>query len=252
MNRLLPLYMQCHAVLAAGHQHGLGVERAGQFRCRRGDIGLGGDRAMHGGGEFLAVRRHQRRAAIEAVIMRLGIDDHRLAEAARAVDDGADDPRCQHTLGVIGHHHRADLGQRRFGIGDDGGLALRPGGLRRLPVRPHQMRRMMFGHEAHLARCLPSGVDHQIGHDRAAELAERIGQRQPGLVVADQADENAARPERRNVARDVAGAADFDLVVADREHRRRRFGRNARDVAIDEIVKHKIADAENGLLRRSA
>ena len=31
----------------------------------------------------------------------------------------------QHALGVVGQHHRADLRQRRFGMGDDRGLGLR-------------------------------------------------------------------------------------------------------------------------------
>ena len=35
-----------------------------------------------------------------------------------------------------------------------------------------------------------------------------------GIVVADQADENAARAERRDIARDIAGAADLDRIVA--------------------------------------
>ncbi len=82
---------------------------------------------------------------------------------------------------------------------------------------------------------------------RAVELGERVGQHQTGLIVADQRDKNAARAKRGDIARHVAGAADLDLAVADREHRRRRLGRYARDFAIDEIVEHEIADAENGL-----
>ena len=109
---------------------------------------------------------------------------------------------------------------------------------------------MMLGHETHLARGMPPGIDHQIGNDQIVNLAERIGQRAAGFIVADQADENAARAERCDIARDIAGAADLDLAARDREHRRRRFRRNARDFAIDEIVEHEIADAENGLLRQ--
>ena len=40
-----------------------------------------------------------------------------------------------------------------------------------------------------------------------------MAQRAAGLVVADQADKNAVRAERRDVARDIAGAADLDLAV---------------------------------------
>ena len=86
------------------------------------------------------------------------------------------------------------------------------------------------------------------GTTQPLSLAKRIGQRQAGVVVADEADENAARAERGDIARDVAGAADLTFAVPDREHRRRRLGRNARDLAVDEIVEHEIADAEHGLL----
>ena len=107
----------------------------------------------------------------------------------------------------------------------------------------------MLGHEAHLARGVPSGLDHEMRNDRAFELGERIGQRPRRVVLADEPDENALRAERRDIARDIAGAADLDLAARDRKHRRRRLRRNARDFAVDEIVKHEIADAENGLLR---
>src|SRR6204780_4868313 len=126
---------------------------------------------------------------------------------------------------------------------------MRAGGRGGFPIGAHQMGRVMLGDEAPLARGLPRLVDHQIGHDQAVELAERIGQRRARLIVADQADQNTFRTERRDVARHVAGAADLDRAVPDREHRRRRLGRYARDLAIDEIVEHEIADAEHGLLR---
>ena len=56
------------------------------------------------------------------------------------------------------------------------------------------------------------------------------------------------RAERRDIARHIAGAADLDFAARHREHRRRRLRRDARDLAIDEIVEHEIADAEHGLL----
>ena len=105
----------------------------------------------------------------------------------------------------------------------------------------------MLGDEAHFARRRPRFIDHQFGHDRA-ELGERLAQREPGLVVADEADKNAGRAERRDVARHIAGAADLDRVALDRQHRRRRLGRNARDLAIDEVVEHHVADAQHRLL----
>ncbi len=56
------------------------------------------------------------------------------------------------------------------------------------------------------------------------------------------------RAERRDIARYIAGAADLEHAMRDGEDRRWRFRRNARDIAIDEVVEHKIADAEDRLL----
>ena len=106
----------------------------------------------------------------------------------------------------------------------------------------------MFGDVAHLAGRLPDRVDREIGHDIAIKFGECIGQRQPGIVIADQRDEDAARAERCDVARHVAGTADFGCGVPDGKHRRRRLRGDARHVAIDEVVEHDIADAEHGLL----
>ena len=104
----------------------------------------------------------------------------------------------------------------------------------------------MLGDKAHLARGLPRLVDHEIGHD-AALLGERIGQHQTRIIVADQRDKNAAGAKGGDIARHIAGAADLNFAMPDREHRRRRFGRYAGDVAIDEFIEHEIADAENRL-----
>jgi len=80
------------------------------------------------------------------------------------------------------------------------------------------MRRMMFGDEANLAGCLARSVHDEVGDDRT-ELGERVGQRQPGLIVADKADEDALRSQRREVARDITGTADRDRIVLDRKDR---------------------------------
>ena len=56
-------------------------------------------------------------------------------------------------------------------------------------------------------------VDHQPRVD-AALLGQRLLERAPGIVVADHADEDAARAERDQIARDIAGAADHLLRCA--------------------------------------
>ena len=68
-----------------------------------------------------------------------------------------------------------------------------------------------------------------------------------GVVLADQADEDAARAERGDVARDIAGAADIGFAALHGNDRRGRFRRNPRHLAIDEFVEHEVADAEHGL-----
>jgi len=91
-------------------------------------------------------------------------------------------------------------------------------------------------------------VDHEMRFDRLAERTERGLDRIAGVVGADHADEQAARAEARDVARHVARPADHLLVAPRRDHRYRRLGRHARDLAVDELVEHQVADAEDGLL----
>src|SRR6185369_9403641 len=109
------------------------------------------------------------------------------------------------------------------------------------------MRRMMLGDEANLARGLSLGVHHQMEFDERMR-AERVGERAAGLVVAHDADEDAACAESDQIARDVAGAADHQFAALNGNHRRGRFRRDARHLAIDELVEHQIADAEYGLI----
>ena len=56
-------------------------------------------------------------------------------------------------------------------------------------------------------------------------------------------------PERDQIAGDVTRAADHQFGTFDRNYRRRRFGRNAGDLAIDELIQHQIANAKDRLLR---
>ncbi len=67
-------------------------------------------------------------------------------------------------------------------------------------------------------------------------------------IVADDADEQAFRAEACDVPRNVSGAADDDILAAHPDDRRRRLRRNSRDVAIDKVIEHQVADAEDCLL----
>ena len=105
----------------------------------------------------------------------------------------------------------------------------------------------MLGHEANLARCRTLRIDDQM------RLNQRLGresahQRTTGVIFSDDAEEDTARAKRGDVARHVASAANRELVAFDCENRSRCLGRNARDFAIDEIVEHQIANADDSLL----
>ena len=236
---------QRHAVVAAGHQHRLAAERLSQFLRGIGDIGIALGLAPHRFRQFLAVRRHHRRAAIDAVIAALGIDDHRLAGRIGRLKQTPDQRRRQHALGVIRQHHRirprqcgeCRLQQRLLGFG-----IRRP---RLFPVGAQQMRGVMLRHEPHLARGRARSVNDKRGRD-AGLGGERRLQRAAGIVLADQADKDAMRAEARDIARDIAGAADHHLAALDCDHRRRRLRRDAGDLAIDEVVQHQVADAQDG------
>ena len=105
---------------------------------------------------------------------------------------------------------------------------------------------MMLRNEAHLARGRPRRIDQQMGLDRVAiVVGERARQRAAALVLADDADEDAAGAERGDAARDIAGAAEQLLLARDRDHQRRRFRRDPRHLAIDEMVEHQVADAQH-------
>ena len=92
-------------------------------------------------------------------------------------------------------------------------------------------------------------LDNEMRTNRAIELGKCIGQCARRVILADQADKDAVRAKRTDIAGNIAGAADLDLAARNRQHRRRRLRRNAAHLAIDEIVEHEIADAEHGLLR---
>src|SRR5437764_149430 len=105
----------------------------------------------------------------------------------------------------------------------------------------------MFADEAHLSRRRTCTIDDQGGFYELLGL-QPCNDIAPRIVIPDQPDKDAARAERSDVARHVAGPADRDFVALDRQHRCRRLGRNTTDLAIDEVVEHQITDAEDGLL----
>ena len=212
-----------------------------------GDVLVGIGAAAGGLRKFLAIGRQQRRAAIDREIGALGIDDHALAELSRGVDDVADHARRQHALGIVGQQH--DIGARRAAAGSRRSASARSSA--EAGTASSQSARSMW-----VEKCSETKRTFRVVGRAGSETSTALDQafpRQLGLqlrarlVLADQADEDAARAERGDVARDIAGAADIGLAALDRDDRRRRFRRNPRHLAIDEFVEHEVADAEHGL-----
>ncbi|CEG07356.1 hypothetical protein BN961_00745 [Afipia felis] len=248
MQHVAILRHQRHAVLALRHEHRIaardldGVARGSPDFLRRTGAAAG---CL---GEFLAVRRQDRGAVINREIQVLRIDDGALAHLARGVDGLADHAMGEHALGVIGQQHDVRARQRFLDRGDQLRLGLGRRGLRHFPVRTQHMRGVMLGDEAHLARGRPRRINDEMRLNGGI-LRQFAFQGRARGILADQADENAATAERCDVARDVTRATDIEFAALGRDHRRRRFGRHARDFAIDELVQHQIADAQNGLAR---
>ncbi|MEJ0070544.1 MAG: hypothetical protein WDO24_19605 [Pseudomonadota bacterium] len=51
--------------------------------------------------------------------------------------------------------------------------------------------------------------------------------------------------ERGQVAHDIAGAAQHRDLALDSDHRDRRLGRDAIDMAVDKAIEHQVADAQH-------
>ena len=243
MDRCAAAHDQCHAELTLRHQHGFAV--GGYIASGRHRQCCSVSTAAGRFGEFLAAGREQRRA-IEREIGALGIDDHSLAELLRGVDDVADHARGQHALGVIGQQHDVGAGELRQDGVDQFLFDIRGNRLRQFPIRAQHVGGEMLGDEAQLSRRRAAGIGNQHGLDPAflGQLATKFRAR---LVFADQAHKNAARAERGDVARDIAGAADIGLAALDGDDRRGRFRRNPRDLAVDEFIQHEVADAQHRL-----
>src|SRR5262249_11712323 len=88
-------------------------------------------------------------------------------------------------------------------------------------------------------------LDQSIGRDRTA--FETTTDRPRSLVTTDHGDDLAGGTKTDDVARNVTGAADHVHRPRSLDHRRRRLGRDARDMPIDEPVEHDVADHKHAL-----
>src|SRR4029434_3982806 len=82
-------------------------------------------------------------------------------------------------------------------------------------------------------------LEHEFSLDfvRAQEI-----EKSPAAVVgADRADDRDAVNELSQIARDIGRAARIKAVAGHLDHRHRRLGRDAADLAPDEFVEHQVA-----------
>jgi hypothetical protein len=238
---------QDQAGIAERNDNGVRPQQAIQFRRCRDHVVVGIRAPARCFREFLTVRLDHRCAAINGVVDRFGVNDDRYFCLFRRIDNVSDDPRRQRAFGIVGQDDARRTRQCRQGAIDQGLLGLGIERLRQFPVGAQQMGRMMLGNEANLARGRTRRIDDEMRFDQRLG-GERAHQRAASVILTDNTEENAARTERRNVARHVAGATDGKIVAGHRENRSRRLGRDARNLAVDEVVEHQISNADNGLL----
>ncbi|CUU16974.1 hypothetical protein CDS [Bradyrhizobium sp.] len=244
MNGLAIARHQRHAVLALRDQDRLAIGEPHHVLAGIDDalrrVGAAAGRLR----KFLAIGREQRGAAIDRPVQALGIDDHGLAERSRGVDRVTDHARGQHALGVVGEQYDVGARDLRQDCVDQLGLDVVGGRHRLLPIRAQHVRGKMLGDEADFSRGRPRRIAHQRAFD-AGMLRKCRFEPLARIVLADEADKDAARPEGRDIARDVSGAADMDLAALGGDHGRRCFRRDPRHLAIDELVQHDVADAQH-------
>ena len=210
-------------------------------------------RAPRGVGQLLAVRRDQRRAAIDAEIEALGIDDHRLAELARLVDDGADDRRAQHALGIVGQHHCIRTRHRRSAGLDQRLLDVLPHRRGELPVGPQQMGGIVLGDEPHLAGGRARRIDQQMRLDRSdsdsanARASVRPASSSPMTLTKMQRAPSAAMP-RATLPAPPSSCSSRPTAITSVG----ASGETLRHLAVDEVVEHEVADAEHRRVGRTS
>ncbi len=100
-------------------------------------------------------------------------------------------------------------------------------------------------HDAEFARraAMPI-VDDAGGTD--AELFEIGAEAHGRFVLAHQSDDAYVPAERRDIVRDVGGAAQTVIFVIEPHDRYRGFRRNTIDHADHEVIEHQVADDKDG------
>ena len=118
----------------------------------------------------------------------------------------------------------------------------------RFAVNAHDL--LFVRHDAGFDARVPRGIRHQSG---AADFLfnQKFFQPARGIVMANRAENFRRHVQRGQIARDVGRAAGHEAFALEIHDRHRRFRRNARDAAPDELVEHHVADDEHAGFRRS-
>ena len=103
---------------------------------------------------------------------------------------------------------------------------------------------LLVRHDARLDAGMPRGIFHEAG---AADIlpGQKFLQFPAGIVIANRAEKFRGHIKRSQIARDIGRAAGHEALALEIHDRHRRFRRNARHAAPDELVQHHVADDEH-------
>src|SRR5579885_1732308 len=227
--------------LAPRHEHGARLPAleqptaGGVERGRIGDVDASGRRGL------FAVRLDQRGAAVVGEVAALGIDEPGKRLPAVHVGERVQELGVDRALAVIRHDEHVG---RRAGTQHEVPQPPADGAIdgRDFPIEADHL--LVAGDDAGLLRGLaPRDHDHPVGARTARP--KRGHEPPPRGVVADNAADRHPSPEGSDVARNVARAARPRVVRHDADDRHGRLGRDALDLAPEELVEHQIADDKN-------
>ena len=184
--------------------------------------------------ELAPIRLEDRRPAIGEEILVLGIHHSRHFARLRVVHERGYQGGSQNALVVV-------LEDKRIG-GVDGVDA---GRQKALDLDAPDIRIVLFIEADDLLGAREdarlgggAALDRHDGPRIRADLAQHFLDYLALGVVADRADESALRSDGGDVLRDVGGAAQRQLLLADAHHRHRRFGRYPVDIPAQVNVEH--------------
>ncbi len=227
-----------HPLLRELHEEGVELQLVTQACPERRDRGIVARGLARHGLQLLPVRRHERRAAVPAVVSPLRVDERGDPLLPRRGEKPAEERGRQRPLRVVG-----DEEDVRF---VDGAKPRREEllfGVRREPRRDLLVDAEQLpplGDHPPLHGRRPHGVD----DDRPAPPGkgrQAAGEPRPLLARPDGAERDRPRAERDQVLDDVPGAAGAAAHRRDVQERHRCLGRHARDVPRPRLVEHQVA-----------